>query len=75
MLGIVIVNYRSDALTSRFVREELSRIRLPHVTVVVDNGGAKEGVMTDLDGIFAIAVPAGTDLEFSSVGFKCYIIT
>ena len=42
MLGIVIVNYRSDALTSRFVREELSRIRLPHVTVVVDNGATSE---------------------------------
>lgn len=38
MLGIVIVSYRSDEQTIRFVREEMSRIRVPHRIVVVDNG-------------------------------------
>ena len=42
MLGIVIVNYRSDGLTTRFVREEVSSISIPHVTVIVDNGASAE---------------------------------
>ena len=38
MLGIVIVSYHSDERTIRFVRNELSRIGVPHRIVVVDNG-------------------------------------
>lgn len=38
MLGIVIVSYKSDDLTVRFIREELSQITLPHQVVVVANG-------------------------------------
>ncbi len=41
-LGIVIVSYRSDDLTVRFVREELSRVRIPYTLVVVDNGATSE---------------------------------
>ena len=44
MLGVVIVNYRSNALTSRFVREELPHIRIPYVTVIVDNRGNNVGM-------------------------------
>lgn len=42
MLGIVIVNYHGDALTARFVREELPHIRIPYVAVIVDNGATPE---------------------------------
>ena len=42
MLGIVIVNYRSDDRTVRFIREELSRIKMPYHLVVVDNGGSAD---------------------------------
>ena len=42
MLGVVIVNYRSNEMTSRFVREELSKIRIPYATVIVDNSGSEE---------------------------------
>ena len=38
MVGIIIVNYHSDDLTVRFIREELSKVSLPHRIVVVDNG-------------------------------------
>ena len=38
MLGIVIVSYRSDDLTVRFVEDQLSRITIPYQVVVVDNG-------------------------------------
>ena len=43
MLGIIIVNYREYDRTARFIREELSRIRLPYRLVVVDNGNDAEG--------------------------------
>ena len=42
MLGVVIVSYKSDDLTVRFVREELTKISLPHRIVVVDNGAGPE---------------------------------
>lgn len=42
MIGIVIVSYRSDDLTVRFVRQELVRITLPYTVVVVDNGATPE---------------------------------
>lgn len=41
MLGIVIVSYRSDDRTVRFVREEISRIGIPNRVVVVDNGATE----------------------------------
>ena len=43
MLGVVIVNYRSNALTSRFVREELPNIGIPHVVVIVVGFEQAEG--------------------------------
>lgn len=43
MFGIVIVNYREYDRTERFIREELSRIRIPYRLVVVDNSGDAEG--------------------------------
>ena len=43
MVGIVVVNYRSDEMTVRFVREELSRIDIPYRVVVVNNGGTDSG--------------------------------
>lgn len=41
MIGIVVVSYRSDDLTVRFVREQLSRISTPCQMVVVDNGATE----------------------------------
>ena len=42
MLGIVIVSYRSDDRTIAFVQEELSKVGIPHQTVIVDNGASTE---------------------------------
>ena len=39
MVGIVVVNYREYDRTERYIREEISRIRIPYRLVVVDNGG------------------------------------
>ena len=38
MLGIVVVSYKSEDRTFRFVQEELCKVDIPHRTVVVANG-------------------------------------
>lgn len=42
MTGIVVVSYRSDEETIRFVTQELSKVRTEHRTVVVANGASRE---------------------------------
>ena len=42
MLGIIIINFRMEELTIRFVREELSKVSTPHVVVIVNNGATDE---------------------------------
>ena len=37
MFGIIIVNYRTDLLTIDYVKNEVSKIKLPHIVVVVNN--------------------------------------
>ena len=72
MLGIVIVNYRDYDRTERFIREEVSRIRMPYRVVIVDNGGEadKAGVLAETTGAevlvrandgFAAGCNAGAD--------------
>ena len=41
MIGVVIVSYKSDDLTVRFVQEELSKVSSPLQVVVVDNGASE----------------------------------
>lgn len=41
-IGVVVINYRSEERTLRFVREELSKISAAHAVVVVDNGSTDE---------------------------------
>ena len=36
-LFIVTINYRQEELTIRFVKNELSKIQLPHKTIIVNN--------------------------------------
>ncbi len=45
-IGVVIINYHSEKLTSAFIREECSKISSPHRIVVVDNDS--RGELTDL---------------------------
>lgn len=58
MIGVIIVSYRSDDLTVRFVREELSRISLPYAVVVVDNGATQaeaDALASRLPGVAVLA--------------------
>jgi len=42
MIAVIVINYRSEARTTAFVRDELSKISLPHKVIVVDNGSTEE---------------------------------
>ena len=67
MLGIVIVSYHSDERTVRFVRNELSRIVIPHRIVIVDNGvGA--GNVSPLAALLPEADVLSTDNKGFSAG-------
>ncbi len=42
MVAVIVINYRNEEQTIRFVREEVSRISAPHEVVVVDNASTAE---------------------------------
>lgn len=42
MLGIVVINYKSDSLTINYVKNELSKIKCPRVIIIVNNAGTKD---------------------------------
>ena len=81
MLGIVLVNYRDYDRTERFIREELSRIRLPYRLVVVDNGGdeVQAGALQERTGAEVIVRPndgfaAGCNAGASSLKDADYLL-
>ena len=42
MLSIIIINYKMESLTISFVKKELSKIQIPHKTIVVNNAATIE---------------------------------
>jgi GT2 family glycosyltransferase len=64
MIGIVIVSYRSDDRTVAFVQSQLSRVREPHRTVVVDNGATEEEAAA-----LAARIPEAVVLPAENRGF------
>ncbi|MCI1640869.1 MAG: glycosyltransferase family 2 protein [Bacteroidales bacterium] len=40
MIAVIIINYRNDRKTIEFVKNEVSKIESPHITVIVNNGSA-----------------------------------
>lgn len=56
MFGIIIVNYRSDLLTIDYVQKELSKIKLPHIIVVVNNSAIESSNNLLCDSLHATLV-------------------
>lgn len=59
-LAIILINYKMENLTIKFVKEELSKITFPHLTIIVNNGATDESnrvlssslsarIITDID--------------------------
>ena len=51
MVAAIVINYRSEERTVRFVREELCKISSPHEVVVVDNGSTPESAAKLREGL------------------------
>lgn len=44
MIGVIVINYRSEAKTIDFVKTELRKISAEHAVVIVDNGSTDESL-------------------------------
>lgn len=72
-LGVVIVSYKSDALTEKFVREELGKSSVPQRVVVVDNGATQEeaaALEARLHGVKVIAAENGGFAKGNNIGAR-----
>ncbi|MBO4529531.1 MAG: glycosyltransferase family 2 protein [Paludibacteraceae bacterium] len=56
ILSIVVINYRQETLTIRFVKNELSKIQMPHKTVIVNNSATEESNRSLCDELNAMLV-------------------
>lgn len=73
MIGIVVVSYRSEERTVRFVLHELAKVQAPHATVVVDNGAtAEEAAMlrNRLPGVTVLAAENGGYARGNNLGAR-----
>lgn len=71
MIGIVVINYRSEERTIRFVKEQLYRISSPYAVVIVDNGSTEESKTRLLEAFkacpdqYVFVVPSEENLGFA----------
>ena len=73
MIGIVVVSYRSEERTVRFVLQELAKVRVPHSIVVVDNGATAEeaAALGDrLPGVKVLAADNGGYAKGNNIGAR-----
>ena len=73
MIGTVIVGYQNEALTATYVRQELSKLKVDNLIVVVDNSPTTAGSRYLESQLGACVV----DAAFSGFepGFRVYVIT
>ena len=72
MLAIILVNYKDEVRTAVYVKEELSKISIPHYIIVVNNSSTPESdnkLNSDLNAVLT------TDIQARPVVSECYIIS
>jgi len=72
MLAIILVNYKDEVRTAVYVKEELSKISIPHYIIVVNNSSTPESdnkLTSDLNAVLT------TDIQARPVVSECYIIS
>ena len=65
-LFIVVINYRQEELTIRFVKNELSKMQLPHKTIIVNNSatiGSNHLLCNELNAMLVEDINAETDTK------------
>lgn len=72
MLGIILVNYKNEDKTIAYVQEELSKVSLPHLVVIVNNSAE---VLTNNKLVTALDATLITDIHTLPKDRKnCFII-
>ena len=71
MIGIIVINYRSEEKTISFVKNEMSKVSSDNAVVIVDNGSTDESFTTLLEAFkgwpsqYVFVVPSKENLGFA----------
>ena len=74
ILAIIIVSYKSDNLTIKYVKEEVSKIEASHITIIVNNDATEKSdrnLAESLNG----EIVYDTDKEIKNTTLNCFIIS
>lgn len=72
MLTVILVNYKGEMKTITYIKEELSKIQIPHLIVIVNNAATQESNDTLLHNLNATLV---TDINIKPIDSGCYVIS
>lgn len=73
MLSIIIVNYKNEERTIKYVKEELVKITIPHIIIVVNNQANKESNTLLVNGLKAELI---LNIESAiNKGSKCFVVS
>lgn len=65
MLAVVVINYRSDSRTIGFVKNEITRISIPHKVIIVNNGASSESDVRLADSLNGQIVKKDKECDYS----------
>jgi GT2 family glycosyltransferase len=72
MIAVLLVNYKDEQRTISYIHDELSKIQLPHVVVIVNNAATQGSDQVLVNGLQAALV---TDIQVEPVASTCYVIS
>ena len=72
MLAVLIVNYKDEERTISYLKEELSKIHIQHLTVIINNAATTESDKKLIESLNAILV---TDIQIKPIESECYVIS
>ena len=72
MIAIIIVNYRDEERTINYIKEELSKVKSPHMIVIVNNEATDETDKILISNLNAVLV---NDTNLNPLSSNCYVIS
>ena len=72
MIAIIIVNYRDEERTITYIKEELSKVKCPHMIVIVNNEATDETDNILISNLHAVLV---NDTDSNPIASDCYVIS
>jgi len=72
VLAVIVVNYKNEQKSIEFVQQEVSKITLPHVTVIVDNESTDASVAAFKQGLSAKLIVDGDVVP--CIDGDCYVV-